>query len=83
MQNIEIQYFGSVYWYKILFKKTNVNLNSFVLHQKSSKWNTTLLPSANGVVRLSVPLVGGRSVRQSLADLKIAYRDNWVAQHTR
>ncbi len=80
---VENQYFGSVNYYKILFKHTYVKIEQFEYYHKMSFRNRCIVPGANGLIHLSVPLEKGRNQRQVMKDVRIAYRDNWVLQHCR
>lgn len=80
---IDCQYFGSINYYKLLFQKKYIIFEQFDKHQKASFKNRCLIPGANGVVSLSVPLEKGRDQKAITKDIKISYRDNWVQQHIR
>ncbi|MDD2791829.1 MAG: WbqC family protein [Sediminibacterium sp.] len=80
---IENQYFGSVNYYKILFNFTHVEIEQYEYYQKMSFRNRCIVPGANGLIHLSVPLQDGRNQRQVMKDVRVAYRDNWVLQHCR
>jgi hypothetical protein len=80
---IENQYFGSVNYYKILFSFSHVEIEQYEYYQKMSFRNRCIVPGANGLIHLSVPLQDGRNQRQIMKDVRVAYRDNWVLQHCR
>lgn len=80
---IENQYFGTVSYYKMLFQYTYIKLEQYEHYQKMSFRNRCMIPGANGIIQLSVPLQNGRNQRSLMKEVKIAYRDNWVLQHCR
>lgn len=80
---IDYQYFGTVNYYKMLFKFKYIEFEEYEHYQKGSFRNRTIIPGANGLIPLSVPLQNGRDQRALFRDIKIAYKDNWVLQHTR
>jgi hypothetical protein len=78
---IDCQYFGSINYYKVLFESKYIIFEQYDKHQKTSFKNRCLIPGANGVMGLSVPLEKGRDQKTITKDIKISYRDNWVQQH--
>jgi len=80
---IENQYFGTVDYYKMLFQYTYINIEQCEYYQKLSFRNRCMVPGANGIIQLSVPLENGRNQRSLIKEVKIAYKDNWVLQHCR
>lgn len=80
---IDYQYFGTVNYYKILFEFKYIEFEEYERYQKGSYRNRTSIPGANGLINLSVPLQNGRDQRSLFKDIKIAYKENWVLQHTR
>lgn len=80
---IEYQYFGTVNYYKTLFRYLNIEFEEYENYQKGSFRNRTPVPGANGVINLSVPLQKGRDQKALFRDIKIDYRENWMVQHIR
>ncbi len=80
---IDYQYFGTVNYYKMLFQFKYIEFEEYEYYQKGSFRNRTIIPGANGLIALSVPLQNGRDQRSLFKDIKIAYKENWVLQHTR
>lgn len=79
---IDLQYFGSVGWYKKVYNYKHVYLSEYEKHAKMSFRNRTLLASADGVLRLSVPIVDGRNERQFYKAIKIV-AGRWPKEHFR
>lgn len=80
---IDYQYIGTVNYYKMLFNFKYIEFEEYEYYQKGSFRNRTIIPGANGLIPLSVPLQNGRDQRSLFRDIKIAYKENWVLQHTR
>lgn len=51
--------------------------------KRSTFRNRMLLPGGNGLVSLSIPLVGGRSVKLPFKAVEIDYSSNWQRDHFR
>ncbi len=80
---IDSQYFGSVDYYKLLNKFSNIVIEQYETYQKMSFRNRCMVAGSNGVVGLSVPLEKGRGQRELMKDVRISYSDNWQLQHWR
>lgn len=80
-QLADSQYFGSVNYYKNLFLYTNNTIELFDNYQKMSFRNRCTLAGSNGLVDLSIPIVGGRNKRQLMCEVKIDYTQPWQQQH--
>ncbi|MEO0000705.1 MAG: hypothetical protein RL766_751 [Bacteroidota bacterium] len=80
---LDLQYFPSINWFK-----DSVQISQFVFYpeaviRKAGFSNRMLLPASGGVVLLSVPLVGGRSVRIPYREVRIDYKSEWQRDHIR
>ena len=51
--------------------------------RRSSFRNRMILPGGNGLVSLTIPIVGGRSVKLPFKDVEIDYSSNWQRDHFR
>jgi hypothetical protein len=80
---IDLQLFPTVNWCKISFQKTNIKFNLYQPYNKSRFSNRYEIAGADGAIKLSVPLVGGRDQKASIKELKIANENNWQKQHWR
>lgn len=61
---IESQYFINIYSLKILCNSSHIGILLCDPFKKMSFQNRCLIPTANGLVNLTVPIVGGRETRQ-------------------
>ncbi len=80
---IENQYFGSISYYKLLFKYLYIEIEQYEYFQKMSFRNRCIIPGSNGLLQLSVPLENGRNQTILFKEVKIAYSENWVVHHCR
>jgi WbqC-like protein family len=78
---IENQYFGCINWYLILFKSSNCTILQYESYQKMSFRNRCTIVGANGLIDLSIPVVGGRNTKQNFLDVEISNTCNWQQQH--
>ncbi|TAG99331.1 MAG: hypothetical protein EAZ17_08415 [Sphingobacteriales bacterium] len=80
---IESQYFPCVTVSKILSKKTHIGILLCEPFRKMSFQNRCIIPTANGLVGLSVPLVGGRGNRLPMGQVRIDNKQRWQTTHWR
>ena len=79
----DIQYFGTVNWYKMLFQYSNIQIEQYENYQKMSFRNRCIIVGSNGLINLSVPLENGRNQKLLMKDVKISYSEKWQEQHWR
>lgn len=79
----DIQYIGDIYYYLNLFNNKYIIFNNSLSHFKGLHANRASIMGANKVLLLSVPLVGGRSVKVHIKDLKISQKEPWQRIHWR
>lgn len=77
----DIQYFGNVNWYKLLFQFSNIQFEQYESYQKMSFRNRCMIVGSNGLINLSVPLEKGRNQKLLMKDVRISYSENWQGQH--
>lgn len=77
----ELQYNMNICWFKKLIQNTNIQIPLYVMYPKSSFLNRIQLCSSNGLLDLSIPLIGGRKKRMPIGDLLIDATSNWHVQH--
>jgi hypothetical protein len=83
MQIIEYQYYGNVKLYSSLIQLKHVEFSVAASYQKSNHSNRTWLYGANGLIGLSIPLLGGRAQKVPFKDVLIAEDGYWRRQHWR
>ncbi len=82
-QIIELQYFGSIVFYLNLYKVSFAAFLTDLDYEKSLHPNRMWLSGPNGLLRLTVPLVGGRNRKQQLSEVRISYSEPWQRIHWR
>lgn len=80
---IEYQYFGAISSWVALIRSSHVDFCEYKDWQKSSFRNRCLLPGANGIIHLSIPVVGGREQKKKYNEIKIDYSSDWQIIHWR
>ncbi len=78
---IEAHYLPGISWFALAADYTEVWLDVSSHHEKGSYRNRSLILSANGVQRLSVPLEHGRGQKLLTQDLRISYAEDWQKNH--
>lgn len=78
---IDIHYFGNINYFKNIIKNKNVILPTNLYYQKGWYNNKCVIIGSNGVIKLSIPIEGGRNQKQAIGDVKISYAENWRQQH--
>ncbi len=80
-QIIDSQYFGCVNYHSSLFNCTNTKIERCDNFKKMTFRNRCTIVGSNGLVSLTIPVVGGRNKKQLMQDVKIDYTQGWQNQH--
>lgn len=80
---IELQYFPPIAYFAVLLKHENVWIEQFENYQKGSYRNRCHIATANGLLRLSIPLEKGKNNQTTIKEVKIHKDTNWQIQHWR
>lgn len=80
---IESQYLPPIAYFSVLLKQQNVLIEQHENYQKRSYRNRCNIATANGILRLSVPLEKGKNNQLPFKNVKIYNADNWQTQHWR
>ncbi len=83
MKYIENHYFINYNFVKLLINTSTITLLPNKPYSKGWFTNKCTIVGANGIINLSVPLLGGRNQKSLHKDVKIAYEENWRQQHLR
>jgi hypothetical protein len=83
MQSIELQYLAPIISFKTLIESTDSVIPIYERFRKMSFMNRAVIPAANGLTTLSVPLVGGRETKQVLREVRIDNSQLWQVRHWR
>ncbi len=74
---IELHYFPSIQYFSKFFLHPSLVLEQHENYIKRSFRNRTHITSANGLLRLSIPLEKGKNQQQSIKAVRISYDENW------
>lgn len=78
---LPVFYLGNIqYWSKLVHYK-NVLFNDVENYPKGSFRNRCHIVSSQGLLRLSIPLVGGKHSGQKYTQVKIDQQENWQKKH--
>jgi WbqC-like protein family len=80
---IESQYFPPISVIKTSINDTHVGISLYDNFQKMSFRNRCIIPAANGVISLSVPIKGGREKKLVMKDIMIDQSIDWQTLHWR
>lgn len=69
--------------FRHLIGKENITYSLEKPFKKMSFHNRAIIPSANGLINLTVPVQGGREVKGNLADILIDNKQDWQIRHWR
>lgn len=78
---LELHYLPCIQYISKFCLHPNIWIEQHEHYQKGSYRNRTHIASANGLLRLSVPLIKGKHEQQNIRDVRIAYHEPWAAQH--
>ena len=78
---IELQYFPSIPFFTKLIAYDCLMLEQHENYGKGSYRNRMHIASANGLLRLSVPLEKGKNQQGAIRDIKISYEEPWQNKH--
>ncbi|MFN4284348.1 MAG: WbqC family protein [Lacibacter sp.] len=80
---IDLQYFGTVECISTLINATHLNFYTAKAWKKGCGLNRMWVAGSNNVISLTVPLVGGRAVKQPAGAVRISYATDWQRIHWR
>lgn len=78
---IESQYAGSCTYWSILLQSEKIIVDRHEHFVKRSYRNRAHILGANGLLRLSIPLVHGKHQHAAMKDVRISYKENWQKLH--
>ncbi len=80
---IDLQYFPITDYILALYKFSHIRFSQYDRHRKMSFRNRCRILGANGPINLTVPIIGGRDVKQKMFEIRIDNSDNWRPRHFR
>lgn len=83
MYLIDLQYFPNIYYISTLYRCKSIVFIGNEQFKKSTFRNRMDIPSSTGVLSLSIPIKGGRSVKLPYEEVEIDYKTAWQQNHLR
>jgi hypothetical protein len=80
---LALPYLPPVSWWSVAWPAPVVRLEAHEHFQKGSYRNRCHLAGANGLQRLSIPLLHGKNQKMPIRDVRIAYDEPWPQVHWR
>lgn len=78
---IEAQYFPPIQSIAHMLRAEEVFIEAWERYERRSYRNRCHIAGPNGMLRLSVPLIGGKSERQLMREKQISYEEDWQKLH--
>lgn len=78
---IELPYLGNIAYYRLLLQYDEIYLERCENFVKSTYRNRFEIANPEGVLVLSVPVLGGKSKKQTYLDTRIAHEHKWLQNH--
>ena len=78
-----LHYFPCIKAFVVMIQQPTLLFDLSLPFKRSTFRNRTIIVGANGIIHLSVPIIGGRSVKLSYRDIEIDYKSEWQRDHFR
>jgi hypothetical protein len=78
-----LYYFPCVFGFAYLIHQPTISFDTEMPFKRSSYRNRMIIAAANGTIHLSIPVIGGRSIKSKYSEVEIDYKSNWQRDHFR
>lgn len=78
-----LHYFPCISVFAELITQQKIIFDDAALFKRSTFRNRAMIAGANGIIPLSIPIVGGRSVNLPYKEVEIDYKSEWSRDHYR
>lgn len=78
-----LHYFPCIKAFAVMIQQPNLLFDLSMPFKRSTFRNRTIIAGSNGTIHLSVPIIGGRSVKLPYRDIEIDYKSDWQRDHFR
>jgi hypothetical protein len=78
-----LYYFPCVFVFADLIHQPTISFDTEMPFKRSSYRNRMIIAAANGTIQLSIPVIGGRSIKSKYSEVEIDYKSNWQRDHFR
>jgi hypothetical protein len=72
-----------VFAFADLLHQSTISFDADMPFKRSSFRNRLIIAAADGPIQLSIPVVGGRSIKSIYREVEIDYKSNWQRDHFR
>lgn len=80
---LPLTYFGNLSYYKYIIDSEHFWIDDTEIYPKQTFRNRAQLLAANGIINLSVPVIGNKGKDKNISEIKISYDDSWQIKHWR
>ena len=80
---LDSQYFPPVIVFKKIITSTHVEIEQYESFRKGTFRNRCMISGGNGIMSLTVPILGGRTQKLAIKDIQIDYSESWQRAHSR
>jgi hypothetical protein len=78
-----LHYFPCIHAFAVMIQQPTLLFDLSLPFKRSSFRNRTIIAGATGPITLSIPIVGGRSIKLPYKEVEIDYNNNWQRDHLR
>ena len=78
---LELHYLPSIQYVTKWLQYPKIHLEQYENYSKGSYRNRCHLASGQGILRLSIPLAGGKNQQQPIREVQISNEEPWQSQH--
>jgi WbqC-like protein family len=78
---LECEYFPCIHWYRNFLQHENPFLEHCEYFERASLRNRCYIAGPQGILTLSIPLLGGRNQKTLMKDVKVSYNEAWQELH--
>jgi len=78
-----LPYFPKISFFLQAAQSGSIQIQPDILYNKRLQLNRTVIPGSNGLINLSIPILGGRNIKESQGEIMIDNRYHWQRDHFR
>jgi hypothetical protein len=78
-----LHYFPCINAFAVMIQQPTLLFDLSLPFKRSSFRNRTIIAGATGSITLSIPIIGGRSIKLPYKEVEIDYNNNWQRDHLR
>lgn len=78
-----LHYFPCINAFAVMIQQPTLLFDLSLPFKRSTFRNRTIIVGSNGMIHLSIPITGGRSVKLPYRDIEIDYKSDWQRDHFR